>query len=143
MDHSRSGFLLTDDTVVDGGAGEITIDGYTDLVSNELNYHVSVTPNVTGNLPILVYFMANPPTALAALALDQMLTSAKVISNVNYAVTGTLDEPQVQEIGRDSTEIELPARVPPADDESGPEGQGQEEFKLPEPVSVETRELDG
>ena len=137
------GKAYTDDTVVDGGAGEITIDGYTDLVSNELNYHVSFTPNVTGNLPILVYFMANPPTALAALALDQMLTSAKVISNVNYAVTGTLDEPQVQEIGRDSTEIELPARVPPADDESGPEGQGQEEFKLPEPVSVETRELDG
>ncbi|MDM7859128.1 YhdP family protein [Alteromonas sp. ASW11-36] len=137
------GKAYTGDTVVDGGAGEITIDGYTDLVNNELNYHVSFTPNVTGNLPILVYFMANPPTALAALALDQMLTSAKVISNVNYAVTGTLDEPIVQEIGRDSTEIELPARVAPSDEDTG-EGEEQEEtFKVPEPVSVETRELDG
>ncbi len=100
----------TRDTRIDGGAGEMEIYGYTDLVSKELNYNVSFTPNVTGNLPVLVYFMVNPPTALAALALDQMLTSAKVISNVNYSVTGTIAEPIMIETGRESTEVELPAR---------------------------------
>ncbi|MDC8829744.1 YhdP family protein [Alteromonas gilva] len=104
------GVASTSDTVVDGGAGEIVINGYTNLEQQTLNYNVSFTPNVTGNLPFLVYFMANPPTALAALALDQVLTSAKVISNVNYRITGTLDDPQLEEVGRDSTEIELPAQ---------------------------------
>ncbi|GBL03649.1 protease [Glaciecola sp. KUL10] len=100
----------TRDTIIDGGAGEMTIYGYTDLDSRELNYNVSFTPKVTGNLPVLIYFMVNPPTAIAALALDQVLTSTKVISNVNYSITGTLDEPILLETGRDSTEVELPAR---------------------------------
>lgn len=112
------GVASTSDTLVDGGAGEIEIKGYTDLAQQVLNYNVSFTPNVTGNLPFLVYFMVNPPTALAALALDQVLTSAKVISNVNYHVTGTFDEPVLEEVGRDSAEVSLPAqRVP---DESAP-----------------------
>lgn len=88
----------------------MTIYGYTDLDSRALNYNVSFTPKVTGNLPVLIYFMVNPPTAIAALALDQVLTSTKVISNVNYSITGTLDEPILTETGRDSTEVELPAR---------------------------------
>lgn len=130
------GKAYTDDTVVDGGAGEITINGYTDLAQNKLNYHVSFTPNVTGNLPVLVYFMVNPPTALAALALDQMLTSAKVISNVNYSVTGTIDEPVVSEIGRDSKDVELPARVPPIEEPVTPGSDTG--FIPPLPVSIDT-----
>ena len=100
----------TRDTIIDGGAGDMQIYGYTDLVSQSLNYNVNFTPNVTGNLPVLVYFMVSPPTAIAALALDQVLTSTKVISNVNYSITGTLSEPVVLETGRESTEVELPAR---------------------------------
>jgi len=51
---------------------------------------------------------------LAALALDQMLTSAKVISNIKFSLTGSLDEPQLKELGRDSKDVALPARVLPA-----------------------------
>ncbi|MEW9797904.1 YhdP family protein [Alteromonas sp. CYL-A6] len=113
----QDGVAYTDDTEIDGGAGEIEIKGFTDLTAGTLNYDVSFTPNVTGNLPILVYFLATPPTALAALALDQVLTSAKVISNVNYKVTGTLSEPVFREVGRDSKDISLPARNTPASTE--------------------------
>ena len=63
----------------------------------------------------MVYFLATPPTALAALALDQVLTSAKVISNVNYHVTGTLSDPVFDEVGRDSKEVSLPAQTTPVD----------------------------
>ncbi|MFC4701057.1 YhdP family protein [Glaciecola siphonariae] len=101
----------TRDTAIDGAAGDIEIYGYTDLVSKELNYNVSFTPNVTGNLPVLVYFFTvSPPSALAALAIDQVLTSTKVISNVNYSVSGTIDDPVLIETGRESTEVELPTR---------------------------------
>ncbi|TPV57324.1 TIGR02099 family protein [Aestuariibacter sp. GS-14] len=109
------GVATTNDTLVDGGAGEIEITGYTNLAEQTLNYNVSFAPNVTGNLPFLVYFMVNPPTALAALALDQVLTSAKVISNVNYHITGTIDEPVLEEVGRDSKDIALPAQQLPGE----------------------------
>lgn len=104
------GKAYTDDTEIDGGAGDIEIAGYTNLDSGALNYNVSFAPNVTGNLPFLVYFLATPPTALAALAIDQVLTSAKVISNVNYRVTGTIKEPKFDEVERNSQDISLPAK---------------------------------
>jgi uncharacterized protein (TIGR02099 family) len=111
----------TRDTSIDGAAGEIEIYGYTDLVSQELNYNISFTPNVTGNLPVLVYFFTvSPPSALAALAIDQVLTSAKVISNVNYSVSGTLDDPVLIETGRQSTDVALPTRRDAMQDEQRP-----------------------
>lgn len=105
-----NGIAFTEDTVVDGGAGEIDIAGYSDLVNKTLNYNVSFAPNVTGNLPALVYFMVNPPTAIAALAVNQVLTSAKVFSNINYSISGDFSAPVIAELERQSTEITLPER---------------------------------
>jgi uncharacterized protein (TIGR02099 family) len=105
-----NGIAYTKDTLVDGGAGEITMQGYTDLNAQQLNYQIEFAPNVTSSLPVIVAWMVNPATALAALALDQMLTSAKVISNIKFSLTGSLDEPKLTELGRDSKEVSLPAR---------------------------------
>ena len=107
----EQGIASTQDTVVDGGAGEIEITGFTDLVAKELNYNVSFTPDVTGNLPALMYFMVNPPTAIAALAVNQVLTEAKVFSNINYSVTGSFSDPVIEELGRTSADIQLPTRL--------------------------------
>jgi uncharacterized protein YhdP len=100
----------TRNTVVDGSAGEITMRGYTNLVSKELNYRIAFAPKVTSSLPLIVAYMVNPATALAALALDQVLTSAKVISNIKFSLTGTIDDPKLEELQRDSKEISLPAQ---------------------------------
>ncbi|PKG97867.1 YhdP family protein [Paraglaciecola sp. MB-3u-78] len=109
----ENGTAYTQDTLVDGGAGEITMKGYTDLNAQQVNYQIEFAPNVTSSLPVIVAWMVNPATALAALALDQMLTSAKVISNIKFSLTGTLDDPQLTELGRDSKEVSLPARANP------------------------------
>tara|TARA_R110000751_G_C13795394_1_gene483392 strand:- start:16423 stop:20337 length:3915 start_codon:yes stop_codon:yes gene_type:complete len=109
----ENGIAYTQDTLVDGGAGEISMHGYTDLNAQQLNYQIGFTPNVTSSLPVIVAWMINPATALAALALDQMLTSAKVISNIKFSLTGNLDDPQLTELGRDSKEVSLPARIQP------------------------------
>ena len=108
----QNGVVDTRDTVVDGGAGEITMRGITDLNSQQLNYQISFAPKVTSSLPVIVAWMVNPATALAALAIDQVLTSAKVISNIKFSLTGTFDEPLIEEVQRDSKEITLPARLP-------------------------------
>jgi uncharacterized protein YhdP len=107
----NNGIADTRDTVIDGAAGEMEISGYTNLPSKELNYQIEFTPNVTSSLPLLVYWMVNPATAIAALAIDQVLTEAKVISNVKYSVTGTLEAPILSEIDRKSKEVVLPARA--------------------------------
>ncbi|MFQ3235729.1 MAG: hypothetical protein ACI9C4_001291 [Paraglaciecola sp.] len=107
------GTVDTRNTVVDGSAGEITMHGYTNLVSRELNYRIAFAPKVTSSLPLIVAYMVNPATALAALALDQVLTSAKVISNIKFSLTGTIDDPQLEELQRDSKEISLPAQNKP------------------------------
>jgi uncharacterized protein YhdP len=109
----QNGVADTQDIVVDGGAGEIVMRGYTDLVAQELNYRIEFAPKVTSSLPVIVAWMVNPATALAALAIDQVLTSAKVISNIKFSLTGTFEEPQLKELGRDSKEITLPARAKP------------------------------
>ena len=109
----ENGIAFTQDTLVDGGAGEITMQGYTDLNAQQLNYQIEFAPNVTSSLPVIVAWMVNPATALAALALDQVLTSAKVISNIKFSLTGTLDDPQLTELGRDSKEVTLPVRTKP------------------------------
>lgn len=108
-----NGTVDTRNTVVDGSAGEITMRGYTNLVSKELNYRIAFAPKVTSSLPLIVAYMVNPATALAALALDQVLTSAKVISNIKFSLTGTIDDPKLEELQRDSKEISLPARNKP------------------------------
>lgn len=107
----ENGVAYTKDTVVDGGAGEMTMQGYTDLPAQQLNYQIEFVPNVTSSLPVIIAWMVNPATALAAVALDQMLTSAKVISNIKFSLTGTLDDPQLKELGRDSKEVTLPAKI--------------------------------
>lgn len=106
-----NGIADTRDTVIDGAAGEMEISGYTNLPTKELNYQIEFTPNVTSSLPLLVYWMVNPATAIAALAIDQVLTEAKVISNVKYSVTGTLESPILNEIDRKSKEVVLPAQT--------------------------------
>lgn len=110
------GIADTRDTVIDGGAGEITMKGYSDLVNKRLDYQLAFAPKVTSSLPVIIAYMVNPATALAALALDQVLTSAKVISNIKFSLTGSFDDPQLEELQRDSKDISLPAQATPKQD---------------------------
>lgn len=112
-----NGKAYTKDTIIDGAAGEMTIAGSTDLNSKLLDYRIGFTPNVTSSLPLLVYWMVNPATAIAALAIDQVLTEAKVISNVQYSLTGSFDEPVLEELDRKSKEVSFPTQAPPDNSE--------------------------
>lgn len=132
----ENGIAYTQDTLVDGGAGEISMHGYTDLNAQQLNYQIEFTPNVTSSLPVIVAWMVNPATALAALALDQMLTSAKVISNIKFSLTGALDDPQLKELGRDSKEVSLPARTQPVPEPETPNQSINQQIDTPVNIQI-------
>lgn len=109
------GRMHTKDSEIDGAAAKVKIKGYTDLSDKQLNYTVAVQPNLTSSLPVLLAWMVNPATAVAALAFDEVITSANVVSNLKYSLTGTLSDPKVELLDKASKSVELPAK------KSGPE----------------------
>ena len=55
--------------------------------------------------------MVNPATAVAALALDEMFTSAKVISGIQYSLTGSLQHSQIKLLEQTNKVVELPTKM--------------------------------
>ncbi|HLV49039.1 MAG TPA: YhdP family protein [Aliidiomarina sp.] len=102
------GSVGTQNTEMIGSAGDLAVRGTTDLVTEELDYQLSYTPKVTSSLPVLLAWMINPPSGIAALVIDRVLHEAKVISRLQYQVTGTMSEPVVTEVQRDAKNVELP-----------------------------------
>jgi hypothetical protein len=93
---------------MDGVPADLTIKGYANLNTREINYDMWVAPEVTSSLPVIVAWMVNPVTGIAAFALDKMIHSARVISEIEFKISGTFDEPVVTEKGRKSKEVALP-----------------------------------
>ncbi|MBD1581059.1 YhdP family protein [Pseudoalteromonas sp. S16_S37] len=102
------GIAYTKDTKLDGVPADLSIQGYANLNTQEINYDLAVAPQVTSSIPVIVAWMVNPVSGLAALALDKVIHSARVISEIKFKVTGTMSEPVVQEIDRKSREVEIP-----------------------------------
>jgi uncharacterized protein (TIGR02099 family) len=107
----QQGVAQTSDFSIDGVPGNMQLQGYADLVKRELDYQVSFSPKVTSSLPVIIAWMVNPATGLAALALDEVFQSAEVISRINFTVTGSFDKPVVTEVNRHSTEVPVPVRL--------------------------------
>jgi uncharacterized protein (TIGR02099 family) len=127
------GVAQTSDASIDGVAGSIHMQGYADLVSEKLDYQMAFSPKVTSSLPVIIAWMVNPATGLAALALDEVFQSAEVISKINFTVTGSFDEPVVTEVNRHSKEVPVPVRVAQPDSitEQPTPAQSQPERKQP------------
>ncbi|TMP30054.1 TIGR02099 family protein [Pseudoalteromonas rubra] len=115
----NKGVVYTEDTQLDGVPADLSAKGYADLNSQAIDYELSVAPQVTSSLPVIVGWMVNPVTGLAALAIDKVIHSARVISEIKFKVTGTMSEPVVTELDRKSREVELPK--PPSTEPDNPE----------------------
>src|SRR5690606_41704824 len=89
-------------------AGDMEVKGNTNLVTRQLDYELQFAPKVTSSLPVILAWMINPPSGLAALVIDRMLHDAKVISRLEYEISGTMDEPVITEVARDSRAAPMP-----------------------------------
>lgn len=107
------GIAYSDDSKLDGVPADLSIRGYANLNNHEINYDLAVAPQVTSSLPVIMAWAVNPVTGLAALALDKVIHSARVISEINFKITGTMQEPIVTEVDRKSKEVELPQPIVP------------------------------
>lgn len=130
----ENGTVYTENTVLNGAAGDMEVKGSTNLVTRELDYDLQFVPKVTSSLPVILAWMINPPSGLAALVIDRMLHDAKVISRLEYSISGTMDEPVIKEVARDSRDAPIPPEVRNNDsstngaaDDQQPEPAGQPE----------------
>ena len=109
----KDGVAYTDNVLMQGTAGDLTIVGNTNLNSGELDYRMSYKPNLTSSLPVLAWIATlNPVTFLAGMALDEVITST-VIAEINFEVTGNLDDPQFRQVSRKNKNISVGRSSPP------------------------------
>lgn len=101
-----NGLATSDNFSLRGAAADIDITGSIDLINQQYNQHVKVTPNVSSTLP-LAGAVAGGPVGLgvgtAILVIDKLADSlfGKNIVNIisyNYALTGPWDKPELGSI---------------------------------------------
>jgi uncharacterized protein (TIGR02099 family) len=111
--HIKKGVLYTDNTRMNGTAGNLFIKGNTSFVTNMLDYKMSYKPNLTSSLPVLAWIATlNPVVFLAGVAIDQVITS-QVVSEFNFELTGSVSEPNFKEVNRKSKDVSVGRSTPP------------------------------
>jgi uncharacterized protein (TIGR02099 family) len=124
--HLRHGVMETDgDLKIDGPAGEILMRGTADMKSETQNLNVTVQPELGGIAAVGVAIAINPVVGAATLLAQNVLKNPlnKAFS-LQYKVTGTWDNPQVEKIGMTGV---MPGAMP----ETRPENAAPETGSAP------------
>jgi len=109
----NEGVLYTDNTRMNGSAGNLFVKGNTSFVNNTLDYKMSYKPNLTSSLPVLAWIATlNPVVFLAGVAIDQVITS-QVVSEFNFELTGSVNNPNFKEVNRKSRDVSVGRSKPP------------------------------
>tara|TARA_R110000850_G_scaffold233873_1_gene358733 strand:- start:193 stop:1164 length:972 start_codon:yes stop_codon:yes gene_type:complete len=118
-----NGVVKTTDTEMDAIAGNMRVRGYTDLTTQSLNYDIRFVPQLASSVPTVVLLSTSAWTlGLGAFALTKVLEPViEIISEIRFRVTGTMDNPQLEELERKSKEIEIPKAILPQADETSVE----------------------
>lgn len=108
----HDGIVTTDDMKMQALAGDMLIQGQANLVNRQVDADVKFIPDLTSGLPVLTAFAAAPQTALYVLAVTTVMSPViDAITQVNYQVSGSLDEPLIQEVSRSRAEVTLSEKV--------------------------------
>ncbi len=129
-----NGVIKTRDTEMDAVAGNMKVRGYTDLVTESLNYDIRFVPQLASSVPTVVLLATGGWTlGIGAFALTKVLEPViEVITELRFRLTGTMSEPKLEELERKSKEIVIPESALPRAKEDQPankqggEKQGQE-----------------
>jgi len=90
------GDAYTTDLYLDGPAARLDVSGRTGLVVRDYDQLITVTPDLTGGLPLAGALVGGPIAGGVVFALDKLLRPAiDDITRYQYTVTGSWDDPQV------------------------------------------------
>jgi len=103
----EQGDAHTSDLYLDGPSARIEVIGITDLGGRNYDQLITVTPNVTGSLPLAGALLGGPVAGVSVYALDKVFGGAiGEIASYQYTVTGSWDEPSVEQYVRDKKQAE-------------------------------------
>ncbi len=106
LDH---GDAYTTDLYLDGPAARIDVSGRTGLAARDYDQLITVTPDLTGGLPLAGALVGGPLAGGLVFALDKLFRPAiDDITRYQYTVTGSWDDPQVVKLEEETpTEKEI------------------------------------
>lgn len=110
-----NGVIKTRDTEMDAVAGNMKVRGYTNLMTESLNYDIRFVPQLASSVPTVVLLTTGGWTfGLGAFALTKVLEPViEVITELRFRLTGTMSDPKIEELERKSKEIVIPELVLP------------------------------
>ena len=95
----EQGDAYTTDLYLDGPAARLDVSGRTGLVSRDYDQLITVTPDLTGSLPLAGALVGGPIAGGVVFALDKLLRPAiDDITRYQYTVTGSWDDPSVEKL---------------------------------------------
>ncbi|QIZ77906.1 YhdP family protein [Ferrimonas lipolytica] len=103
------GVATTKDGRMDGSAGVLKVDGWTNLHTRELDYQLSFSPALASSVPAVMYLSTGTlAIGLSVFAVTKLLEPViEVVTQLKYHLTGTLDEPELIEVERLKREVEI------------------------------------
>lgn len=103
----HNGVLTSKNTYVDGLVADITFDGKIDLVNRQINVEAVITPEISATVGVATAFVVNPFAGAAVFAASKVLGPLwSKVSVIRYRVTGSLDEPKIDEVLRQLKETQ-------------------------------------
>ncbi|MBJ7222495.1 MULTISPECIES: AsmA2 domain-containing protein YhdP [unclassified Brenneria] len=98
----KDGVLHTDDMLVDGLEADIAMKGDVDLVRRQVNMEAVIAPEISATVGVAAAFVVNPVVGAAVFAASKVLAPLwNKISLIRYQITGSLDQPKIQEVLRE------------------------------------------
>ncbi|AYA41128.1 AsmA2 domain-containing protein YhdP [Xenorhabdus nematophila] len=97
----KNGVVHTDNFLIDGLAADINAKGWTDLVHRQINMDLVITPEISTTVGVATAFAINPVAGAAVFAATKVLGPLwSKISVIRYRVTGSLEQPKIDEVLR-------------------------------------------
>jgi len=109
----KDGVAVTHDTHMDGIAGDLDVLGSINLASKNLDYYLTFSPRLFSNLPVVAGVVASAPQVfIVAFALTKVLEPiVDVVSQVNFKLSGTINEPEFVEVNRKQKKYKVPSHM--------------------------------
>lgn len=89
------------DLLLQADAGDLRGAGQLSLPNGAIDYQMRFTPQFTNGLSLATAFAVTPVTGVYVLAASRLLSPViDVITEIRFQVSGTLDQPKINETGR-------------------------------------------
>ena len=97
----KEGVLHTNDLLVDGLEADIAMTGNVNFNQQQIDMEAVVAPEISATVGVATAFVINPIVGAAVFAASKVLAPLwNKISVIRYHISGSLDQPKIQEVLR-------------------------------------------